>query len=205
MTAGESTSSVPLLAARFDDAVVFAPDLHRHQLRKGSRVPYVAHLLAVCSIVLEHGGVEDEAIAALLHDGPEDQGEEATLQAIRDRFGDTVAGIVAECSDTFEQPKPPWVERKARYLEHLDWKDPATRRKMDPWSGAFSESLWTSGSRRRHSRLDRHDRFSSIDVQADRITWACHPGAALRSCIPSSDLRHFHATPSVPPLPRRAR
>jgi (p)ppGpp synthase/HD superfamily hydrolase len=100
--------------------LVFASDLHRHQVRKGTRTPYVSHLLAVCSIVLEHGGGEDEAIAALLHDGPEDQGGEMTLHSIRDRFGGTVASIVAACSDTFEQPKPPWTDRKTRYLEHLD-------------------------------------------------------------------------------------
>jgi (p)ppGpp synthase/HD superfamily hydrolase len=94
--------------------------LHRGQVRKGTTIPYVSHLLAVCVIVLEHGGREDEAIAALLHDGPEDQGGSATLEAIRSRFGDAVADIVAECSDTFERPKRPWAERKQRYLARLD-------------------------------------------------------------------------------------
>src|SRR5664280_1750964 len=82
-------------------------------------IPYVAHLLAVASIVMEAGGSEDEAIAALLHDGPEDQGGEKTLAEIRARFGDEVADIVSNCSDTFEDPKPPWAERKRKYLEHL--------------------------------------------------------------------------------------
>jgi (p)ppGpp synthase/HD superfamily hydrolase len=112
-----------VLGARFDDALGYASDLHRGQVRKGTTIPYVSHLLAVCAIVLEHGGGEDEAIAALLHDGPEDQGGSTTLEAIRSRFGDTVAVIVAECSDTFEQPKPPWAERKQRYLARLDRDD----------------------------------------------------------------------------------
>lgn len=112
-----------MLGSRFDEALVFASGLHRTQVRKGTPIPYVSHLLTVCAIVLEHGGDEDEAIAALLHDGPEDQGGAAILEVIRNRFGDTVAGIVAECSDTFEDPKPPWVERKQRYLARIDRDD----------------------------------------------------------------------------------
>lgn len=107
------------LTARFDQALVVASELHREQRRKGGDVPYVSHLLAVCAIVLEHGGDEDEAIAALLHDGPEDQGGEATLALIGSRFGERVRSIVAACSDTFETPKPPWLQRKEAYLEHL--------------------------------------------------------------------------------------
>jgi len=75
---------------------------------------------------MEAGGDEDEAIAALLHDGPEDQGGQKTLAEIRLRFGDTIADIVAGCSDTFEDPKPPWPERKAAYLEHLLTADRST-------------------------------------------------------------------------------
>ena len=107
------------LSTRFSEALVLAADLHRDQRRKGGDIPYISHLLAVCSIVLDHGGDEDEAIAALLHDGPEDQGGEATLDSIRQIFGERVAGIVAACSDTFETPKPPWEQRKRAYLEHL--------------------------------------------------------------------------------------
>jgi (p)ppGpp synthase/HD superfamily hydrolase len=82
------------------------------QARKGNRVPYLSHLLAVAGLVLENGGDEDQAIAALLHDGPEDQGGEATLIEIRERFGTRVADIVAACTDTFVTPKPPWRTRK---------------------------------------------------------------------------------------------
>ncbi|HEX6395690.1 MAG TPA: HD domain-containing protein [Acidimicrobiales bacterium] len=107
------------LTARFSEALVLAASLHRHQVRKGGNIPYISHLLAVCSIVPEHGGDEDEAIAALLHDGPEDQGGEATLEMIGRMFGERVQAIVAACSDTFETPKPPWIERKKAYIEHL--------------------------------------------------------------------------------------
>jgi (p)ppGpp synthase/HD superfamily hydrolase len=112
------TLAVPV-SQRFHDALAYASTLHRLQARKSTTIPYVAHLLAVASIVMEAGGTEDEAIAALLHDGPEDQGGEKTLAEIRARFGDAVADIVASCSDTFETPTPPWAIRKQRYIEHL--------------------------------------------------------------------------------------
>jgi (p)ppGpp synthase/HD superfamily hydrolase len=107
------------LTARFSEALVVVSALHRDQVRKGGGIPYISHLLAVCSIVLEHGGDEDEAIAALLHDAPEDQGGEATLDMIGQLFGERVRSIVRDCSDTFEMPKPPWPDRKNAYLDHL--------------------------------------------------------------------------------------
>lgn len=108
-----------MLSRRFDEALAYAHGLHRAQTRKGGSIPYIAHLLSVAALTIEHGGSEDQAIAALLHDGPEDQGGEATLAEIRTRFGEGVARIVADCSDTFETPKPPWAERKRHYLAHL--------------------------------------------------------------------------------------
>jgi (p)ppGpp synthase/HD superfamily hydrolase len=110
---------VTALSERFDDALRVASDLHREQVRKGSGVPYVSHLLAVASIVLEHGGDEDEAIAALLHDAVEDQGGAPTETAIRARFGETVAGIVRECSAEEKTPGATWRQRKERYIAHL--------------------------------------------------------------------------------------
>lgn len=107
------------LTRRFDEALAYATHAHDWQYRKGTTVPYVAHLLAVCALVLEDGGTEKEAIAALLHDAAEDAGGKGRLAAIRERFGKTVAGIVAGCSDTDETPKPAWPVRKAAYLEHL--------------------------------------------------------------------------------------
>jgi (p)ppGpp synthase/HD superfamily hydrolase len=108
-----------MLTARFDEALAFAARLHREQVRKGSGIPYVAHLLATTSLALEHGADEDEAIAALLHDAVEDQGGPATRTEIERRFGPRVAAIVDECSDTDQEPKPPWRERKDAYLAHL--------------------------------------------------------------------------------------
>lgn len=104
---------------RLDEAFAYAHRLHRDHVRKGTAVPYVSHLMAVAALVSESGGSEDEVIAALLHDAAEDQGGQATLDEIRRRFGDEVADLVAACSDTFEDPKPPWQARKERYLEHL--------------------------------------------------------------------------------------
>jgi GTP pyrophosphokinase len=108
-----------LLTERFIDANSYATRLHAGQTRKGSDTPYIAHLLAVTALVLEHGGTEEEAIAALLHDAVEDQGGRPTLEAIRTRFGDEVATIVAGCTDTDEIHRPSWRPRKERYIAHL--------------------------------------------------------------------------------------
>ena len=111
-----------ILSARFEEALTYAARLHRKQMRKGTDIPYVSHLLAVASIVLEYGGDEDEAIAALLHDGPEDQGGSRVLDEIRESFGPRVASIVEACSDSMtESPddKEGWRERKERYIRHL--------------------------------------------------------------------------------------
>lgn len=119
-------TTTPRLGERFDAALGYAAKLHRTQTRKAGDVPYVGHLLSVAGLVIEAGGTEDQAIAALLHDGPEDQGGEQTLAEIRAKFGDAVADIVAECSDTFETPKPPWCQRKQAYINHLDGVSDAT-------------------------------------------------------------------------------
>lgn len=107
------------LGPRFADALGLASELHAGQTRKASQVPYISHVLSVAATVLEFGGDEDTAIAALLHDAVEDCGGMATLERIRRHFGDHVAELVLGCSDTTESPKPPWRERKVRYLEHL--------------------------------------------------------------------------------------
>jgi (p)ppGpp synthase/HD superfamily hydrolase len=102
---------------RFGDAVSWAIELHGDQVRKGTAIPYVSHLLAVAALVLEAGGSEDEAIAAVLHDTLEDT--HATAGDIEERFGSEVAQIVVACTDTTESPKPPWRPRKEGYLRHL--------------------------------------------------------------------------------------
>lgn len=116
------------LTSRFDDALQFASELHRKQTRKGSPVPYISHLLIVAGTVLDDGGTEDEAIAALLHDAVEDQGGKAVAERIRERFGDRVAEVVLACSDADTMPKPPWRERKDAYIAHLSDADESTRR-----------------------------------------------------------------------------
>jgi (p)ppGpp synthase/HD superfamily hydrolase len=104
---------------KFGEALTYALRVHRDQTRKGTQVPYVTHLLAVAAIVGENGGTEDEVVAALLHDAPEDQGGKERLEDIRERFGDEVAGIVAGCTDAYEDPKPPWHGRKEAYVAHI--------------------------------------------------------------------------------------
>jgi (p)ppGpp synthase/HD superfamily hydrolase len=115
------------LTDRFFAALTYATRLHSGQLRKGSGIPYIAHLLSVTGIVLQHGGTEDEAIAALLHDAVEDQGGYPTLEEIRKRFGADVAATVEGCTDAYTDPKPEWRERKEKYIAHLQTASPAVR------------------------------------------------------------------------------
>jgi (p)ppGpp synthase/HD superfamily hydrolase len=117
-----------LLTERFDRALLYATHVHGGQTRKETRIPYIAHLLAVSATVLEYGGSEDMAIAALLHDAAEDQGGDPRLNDIRSRFGDRVADIVRDCSDstTHGEQKEDWVTRKQRYIAHLENVDDET-------------------------------------------------------------------------------
>jgi (p)ppGpp synthase/HD superfamily hydrolase len=109
---------MPTLTRRFDEAFTYAHEVHGAHTRKGTGVPYVGHLLGVASIVIDDGGTEDEAIAALLHDAPEDCGGRERLEEIRARFGDAVAKIVEDCTDSWTMPKAAWKERKEKYAEH---------------------------------------------------------------------------------------
>ena len=118
-----------VLTPRYAEAVQYMSELHAGQTRKSTNIAYISHLLGVSSLVLEAGGDEDMAIAALLHDGPEDQGGRATLDEIRARFGGRVAHIVEGCSDSLsEDPedKDPWKDRKVAYLDHLKDADDDT-------------------------------------------------------------------------------
>jgi len=119
---------VTKLTDRFDRALLYATHVHGGQARKVTSIPYIAHLLAVAATVLEYGGSEDTAIAALLHDAVEDQGGEPRLSDIRNRFGDRVADIVRSCSDSVVNTavghaKEDWYIRRARYIEHLNTAD----------------------------------------------------------------------------------
>ena len=115
-----------MLTDRFDDALSYASRIHRTQLRKGTAIPYVAHLLGVASIALENGADEDQAIAALLHDAVEDQGGLPRLREIRERFGDRVAEMVEHCTDAVVEPKPAWRPRKEAYIASLAHKPDAS-------------------------------------------------------------------------------
>lgn len=108
-----------ILTERFERALLYALQVHRQQVRKGSQIPYFSHLLSCAALVMESGGDEDQTIAALLHDVAEDQGGNSRLVEIEALFGERVRRIVEGCSDTLESPKPPWRERKEKYLEHL--------------------------------------------------------------------------------------
>src|SRR5271155_5187018 len=114
------------LGKRFDRALLYATAAHGAQFRKGTSRPYIAHLLGIASIVLTHGGDEDEAIAALLHDAVEDQGGKPRLREIRKKFGPRVARIVDGCTDADTIPKPPWLERKKSYIRHIRSADSST-------------------------------------------------------------------------------
>jgi GTP pyrophosphokinase len=115
------------LGPRFRRAFLFAADKHARQTRKASTIPYIAHLMGVASLVLEFGGDEDMAIAALLHDVVEDCGGAPMLTQVRRRFGKRVAKIVDGCTDSDTYPKPPWRERKETYIRHLRRADAETR------------------------------------------------------------------------------
>jgi (p)ppGpp synthase/HD superfamily hydrolase len=117
----------PLLGERFHDAFLFAAEKHRSQTRKQTGIPYMAHLMSVAALVLEAGGDEDLAIAALLHDVVEDCGGKPILEEVRHRFGERVAHVVAGCTDADTYPKPPWRERKEAYLQHLRHAHPDVR------------------------------------------------------------------------------
>ena len=117
-----------ILTPLFEEALIFASKTHASQMRKSSDIPYIAHILGVTALVLEDGGSETEAIAALLHDAAEDQGGEEMLETIRLKFGEKVAQIVLECSDTLESPKPAWKQRKQEHLDSLQNALPETIR-----------------------------------------------------------------------------
>ena len=107
------------LSERFREALSFAAEAHDGQGRKNTPVPFIAHLMTVSAIVLEFGGTEDQAIAALLHDAIEDQGGDEMRRKIRARFGDHITRLVDDMTDSEVVPKPPWRERKEAYIAHI--------------------------------------------------------------------------------------
>src|SRR3977135_51104 len=123
----EISLKAPKLGLALQRAFRYAAEKHAGQTRKQSAVPYLSHLMAVASLVLEAGGDEDIAIAALLHDVVEDCGGMPRLREVRKQFGPRVAKIVEGCTDAFIEPKPEWMERKKNYLREVKHADAETR------------------------------------------------------------------------------
>jgi (p)ppGpp synthase/HD superfamily hydrolase len=123
---GEAPTAV-VLTTRYTDAFDYARVIHAGDIRKGTAIPYLAHVLAVSTLVLEAGGTEDQAIAGLLHDVAEDHGGQVTLDQIRREFGSHAADLVEACSDSLtadRNAKDPWWTRKVRYLQKLEASHP---------------------------------------------------------------------------------
>jgi GTP pyrophosphokinase len=113
------------LTDRIVEAMFAAAQIHATQGRKGTKIPYLSHLLGTCSIALEYGADEDQAIAALLHDAIEDGRPTDAARKTVMSFGDEVGRIVEGCTDSDAHPKPPWRERKEAYLARLAGEDQA--------------------------------------------------------------------------------
>ena len=169
-SAGKGEAMISL-TDRFDRALLYTTLVHGGQVRKGTSIPYVAHLLAVSATVLEYGGDEDLAIAALLHDIVEDQGGKGRLDDVRNRFGERVARVVAACSDSLVdtakgERKADWKTRKEDYIAHLDTADDdvlcvsladkvhnARAILRDLRKPDVGESIWSRFSQPRHQTL----------------------------------------------------
>jgi (p)ppGpp synthase/HD superfamily hydrolase len=166
---------------RYADAVGWAVELHAGQVRKASSTPYVAHLVHVSALVLEFGGDEDEAIAALLHDALEDT--HATRADIEERFGPHVADIVARCSDAETRPKPPWRQRKEQFLDRLRATgEPATLRVVGADKLHNARSLV-----RDHNRLGP-DLWNHFNAGPAEQLWYHREVAGIVAANPGGDL-----------------
>ena len=153
------------LGPRFASALGYVATLHATQLRKGTGTPYVSHLLAVAALAIEYGANEDEAIAALLHDSIEDQGGHDVRRRITVLFGKTVADIVEGCTDTDLTPKPPWRERKERYLAHVPHTSPSVR------LVSMCDKLHNARSLIMDLRGKRADLWSRFSAGRDETCW----------------------------------
>ena len=158
-------SSTAVLGPRFASALGYASTLHATQLRKGTKTPYISHLLAVAALAIEYGANEDEAIAALLHDSIEDQGGAEVRRRITALFGQTVADIVEGCTDTDVMPKPPWRERKERYIAHVSQTSPSVR------LVSMCDKLHNARSLIMDLRGKRADLWSRFSAGRDETCW----------------------------------
>ena len=156
------------LSTRFDHALLFAAQVHREQDRKKSGIPYLSHLLGVASIVLDYGGDEEMAIAALLHDAVEDHGGRPMLKVIEQIFGSRVAKIVDGCTDSYaEDPKKKegWERRKTRYLQRIRHEDAETR------FVSASDKLYNARAVLRDLRNDGDVAFARFTAPKVKTLW----------------------------------
>lgn len=181
-------TSTTKLTERFEQALVYATRLHAHQIRKATGVPYISHLLSVTALVLEDGGDEDEAIAALLHDAVEDQGGKATRAEIYRLFGERVGSIVDGCTEFDSEIKPPWRDRKERYLEQLRQGTPSVRRV------ALADKLHNARTIVQDYRQQGEAIWSVFSTGKEGILWFYHSLLDL--------YRETHASPRVEELAR---
>jgi (p)ppGpp synthase/HD superfamily hydrolase len=158
-----------MLTERFDNALTYASWVHGGQKRKGTKIPYISHLLTVASIVLENGGNEDEAIAALLHDAAEDQGGVARLDDIRSRFGEPIAQIVEACSDSLVEDssdKAPWHQRKERYRAELE-----NHANPSNYLVSAADKLHNARAMAQDERQSREELWSRFNASKGCIVW----------------------------------
>ena len=195
-TEGEAIA-VTQLTERFTHAVDYARVLHAADVRKATTIPYFAHVMAVAAIVLEHGGSEDQAIAALLHDAGEDHGGAARVADISAEFGDVVADIVAACSDdlpTKGQTKRLWSDRKSEYIARLQTEplDIVLVSAADKLHNArailtdyrnIGEMLWTRFNASREQTLWYYDELSRVLTDRLRASATAPLAAELRSTL----------------------
>jgi (p)ppGpp synthase/HD superfamily hydrolase len=156
------------LSTRFDHALLFAAQVHREQDRKKSGIPYISHLLGVASIVLDYGGDEDMAIAALLHDAVEDHGGRPMLKMIERMFGERVAVIVDGCTDSYVEDarkKEPWQQRKLRYLRRVRHEDADTR------FVSAADKLYNARAVLRDLRYDGDVAFEKFSAPKAKTLW----------------------------------
>jgi GTP pyrophosphokinase len=179
-----------VLTDRFDRALLYATHVHGGQVRKGTSTPYVAHLLAVAATVLEYGGDEDLAIAALLHDSVEDQGGKARLEDVRNRFGERVGRVVEACSDSLAdtakgEPKAGAEQGKKAYLAHLQKAD------KDILSVSLADKVHNARAILRDLRKpDIGEKiWSRFSMPKEKTLWYSvrdYPANCLTSCVKSS-------------------
>jgi GTP pyrophosphokinase len=180
-----------LLSPKFTEALLYAGDLHGRQRRKGSGIPFLAHLLGVAAIVLEDGGDEEEGIAALLHDAVEDHPRAGrTEREIRERFGERVHGVVMACTEPDphaleEGKKGPWEDRKQRYIEQL-----RATTSPEVLRVATADKLYNARSIINDMRLVGEDVWKRFSVPKEKTLWYYRTVTqALRAATPAERAR----------------